>query len=103
MLLAPVNFKNLKEPPKIVFLLVPGILGLKPAPNDGTPGSLLHLLDPTAVDVAVPESKSDGNPMRNDICRYPKSLVDCTQCICPWCQVSEMLVYFLKLERNEFQ
>ena len=85
------------------LLLVPDILGLKPAPNDGTPGSLLHLLDPTAVDVDVPESKSDGNLMRTDICRYPKSLVNCTQCICPWCEVSWMLMYFLKLERNEFK
>ena len=80
---------------KYSFLLVSGILGLKPAPNDGTPGSLLHLLDSEGVNVDVPESKSDGNLMRNDTCRYPTSLVDCKECVCPWCMVSKMLSYSL--------
>lgn len=77
------------------FLLVSGILGLKPAPNDGTPGSLLHLLDPEGINVDVLESKSDGNLMRNDICRYPTSLVDCKECVCPWCMVSKLVRYSL--------
>ena len=70
----------------------PGILGLKPAPNDGTPGSLLHLLDPTNVAIDVPETKSDGKLMRTDICRYPTGLENCNECICPYCVCGKILL-----------
>ncbi|KAJ7386453.1 hypothetical protein OS493_008582 [Desmophyllum pertusum] len=73
-----------------IYGMMAGILGLKPAPNDGTPGSLQHLLDPTsAVCITVPESESDGKLMRTDICRYPTGMVNCAQCICPYCQVNK--------------
>ena len=78
-------------------LLVPGLLGLKPAPNDGTPGSLSHLLDPyeKAVDY---ESKSDGNLFKNDTCRYPSQPRECSKCVCPYCQVSRVFfVFFIQL------
>ncbi|KAL9950873.1 hypothetical protein ACROYT_G043443 [Oculina patagonica] len=73
-----------------LYNMMAGILGLKPAPNDGAPGSLLHLLDPTNVDVTVPESKSDGKLMRTDICRYPTvDSQNCKNCICSHCQVNK--------------
>lgn len=78
-------------------LLVPGLLRLKPAPNDGTPGSLSHLLDPCekAVDY---ESKSDGNLFKNDTCRYPSQPRECSKCVCPYCQVSRVFfVFFIQL------
>ena len=78
-------------------LLVSGLLRLKPAPNDGTPGSLSHLLDPCeeAVDY---ESKSDGNLFENDTCRYPSQPRECSKCVCPYCQVSRVFfVFFIQL------
>ena len=78
-------------------LLVPGLLRLKPSPNDGTPGSLSHLLDPCekAVDY---ESKSDGNLFKNDTCRYPSQPPECSKCVCPYCQVSRVFfVFFIQL------
>ena len=68
------------------YSLFPGLLGLKPAPNDGTPGSLSYLLDP-CENTAASESKSDGKLLRTDICRYPADAKECNQCICPYCQV----------------
>ena len=74
-------------------LLVPGLLRLKPAPNDGTPGSLSHLLDPCekAVDY---ESISDGNLFKSDTCRYPSQPPECSKCVCPYCEVSRVLFLY---------
>jgi len=71
-----------------LYNLMAGLLGLKPAPNDGTPGSLSHLLDP-CENTAASESKSDGKLLRTDICRYPADAKECNQCICPYCQVDK--------------
>ena len=79
---------------KISLYSFSDILGLKPAPNDGTPGSLRHLLDPS-VDIDVLETESDGKLMRTDICRKPAGFDNCSQCICKFCVSGEMLFFFL--------
>ena len=73
-------------------ILFADLLGLKAAPNDGTPGSLSHLLDSCSRS-PVPKPQSDGNLMRSDICQYPRDQVvekrhSCKYCVCPYCQVS---------------
>lgn len=78
---------------KISLYSFSDILGLKPAPNDGTPGSLRHLLDPS-VDIDVLETESDGKLMRTDICRKPAGFDNCSQCICKFCVSGEMLFFF---------
>lgn len=79
---------------KISLYSFSDILGLKPAPNDGTPGSLRHLLDPS-VDIDVLETESDGKLMRTDICRKPAGFDNCSQCICKFCVSGEMLFFFV--------
>lgn len=79
---------------KISLYSFSDILGLKPAPNDGTPGSLRHLLDPS-VDIDVLETESDGKLMRTDICRKPAGFDNCSQCICEFCVSGEMLFFFV--------
>ena len=82
--------------------MVPGVLGLKPAPNDGTPGSLCHLLDPCG-DAVDNESKSDGNVFRTDTCRYPTDPRECSNCTCPYCKVScvhDSLLFFWSLHKR---
>lgn len=71
-----------------IYNMITSVLGLKPAPNDGTPGSLCHLLDPCA-DAVDNESKSDGNVFRTDTCRYPTDARECSNCICPYCEVNK--------------
>ncbi|KAM7444663.1 hypothetical protein ABFA07_006760 [Porites harrisoni] len=87
-----------------IYNLIAGLLRLKPAPNDGTPGSLSHLLDPCekAVDY---ESKSDGNLFENDTCRYPSQPRECSKCVCPYCQVNDIDVarYDKLLDLNQSQ
>ena len=71
-----------------------GILGLKPAPNDGTPGSLSHLLNPVEATFEL-KSEGDGKLLRTDTCRYPKETSECSECICPYCKVIQILCFKL--------
>lgn len=68
------------------YSLFSGLLGLTPAANDGTPGSLSHLLNP-CEEAVTSKSEGDGNHLRSDICRYPKDSGECSACVCPYCQV----------------
>ena len=72
------------------------LLKLKPAENDGTRGSLAHLLKPD-VGVTIPKPNSDGHLFRTDICRYPTDPAvlaarQCSSCVCSYCQVSSLSV-----------
>ena len=87
---------------KISLYSFSDILGLKPAPNDGTPGSLRHLLDPS-VDIDVLETESDGKLMRTDICRKPAGFDNCSQCICKFCVSGEMLFFSYSCNRMRLQ
>ncbi|XP_067027569.1 ectonucleotide pyrophosphatase/phosphodiesterase family member 3-like isoform X2 [Acropora muricata] len=68
------------------------ILGLKPAPNDGTPGSLSHLLKPGEAHFEIINSDGDGKQLRTDICQYPQKTSSCSGCVCPYCQVNSTAV-----------
>lgn len=71
-----------------LYNMMAGILGLKPAPNDGTPGSLSHLLNPVEATFEL-KSEGDGKLLRTDTCRYPKETSECSECICPYCKVNK--------------
>lgn len=84
-----------------LYGMMADILGLKPAPNDGTPGSLRHLLDPS-VDIDVLETESDGKLMRTDICRKPAGFDNCSQCICKFCDKrAEVILSDKKLDMSD--
>lgn len=71
-----------------LYNMMAGLLGLTPAANDGTPGSLSHLLNP-CEEAVTSKSEGDGNHLRSDICRYPKDSGECSACVCPYCQVNK--------------
>lgn len=86
-----------------LYGMMAGILGLTPAPNDGTPGSLRHLLDPS-VDIDIPETKNDGQLMRTDICRKPEGFDNCSRCICKNCEnKAEVILNDKKLDLSDQQ
>ncbi|XP_015752630.1 PREDICTED: ectonucleotide pyrophosphatase/phosphodiesterase family member 3-like [Acropora digitifera] len=75
-----------------LYDMMAGILGLKPAPNDGTPGSLSHLLKPGEAHFEIINSDGDGKQLRTDICQYPQKTSSCSGCVCPYCQVNSTAV-----------
>lgn len=75
-----------------LYDMMAGILGLKPAPNDGTPGSLSHLLKPGEAHFEIINSDGDGKQLRTDICQYPQNMSSCSRCVCPYCQVNSTAV-----------
>jgi len=75
-----------------LYDMMAGILGLKPAPNDGTPGSLSHLLKPGEGHFEIINSDGDGKQLRTDICQYPQNMSSCSGCVCPYCKVNSTAV-----------
>lgn len=68
---------------------------VKPAPNNGTAGSLSYLLKtPTTYNKKKP--LGDGNDFSMD-CNFPADFADalknCSSCTCPYCSVS---IFYVK-------
>lgn len=74
----------------ILFCLILALLKIKPAPNNGTFGSLHGLLVPNEVP-SLSKPSGDGNNFRTDICKFPNDKVFAARSrstICPYCDVS---------------
>ncbi|XP_048584755.1 venom phosphodiesterase isoform X2 [Nematostella vectensis] len=85
-----------------LYNLMAGLIDVKPAPNDGTDGSLAHMLAEPPNNIPVSSPVGDGNLLREDICRYPSDSVatarrNCKYCVCSWCGLNDsMIVQFDK-------
>lgn len=68
--------------------MLSGLLNIKPAANDGTPGSLNQMLKTGTPPLPM---KGDGQDFKT--CSYPGDDIaakrrKCKDCVCPWCGVS---------------
>ncbi|XP_028404712.1 venom phosphodiesterase 2-like [Dendronephthya gigantea] len=90
------HFSNLE-----IYNLLANLLQIKPAPNNGTIGSLNRLLVPDARAV-VQKSKGDGSVLRTDICKFPNDEVFdtrsknglCASCTVPQKDVNKTNMFF---------
>ncbi|XP_046845830.1 venom phosphodiesterase 2-like [Xenia sp. Carnegie-2017] len=78
------HFSNIE-----IYNLLAALLKIKPAPNNGTLGSLNNLLVPHAR--STPSiSQSDGTIFRHDICRFPNDDVLPSKQVCQSCDTSKV-------------
>ena len=85
----------------LYIILYLALLKIKPAPNNGTMGSLNSLLVPEAR-VNVSESHGDGTVFRKDICKFPNDKVfniSSRNGVCDSCNVS-LLIFLAKSRLN---
>ena len=73
-----------------IILMYAGLLGVDPLPNNGTAGSLYHLLTPSLLPTLPPPQALSGTPGIVDSCPYPTSDDEgtlsrrsfCKECVC---------------------
>lgn len=67
------------------------LLHIKPAPNNGTAGSLRHLLNPKFLKTLPPVA---SKRITQQNCGFPddleEALKECKTCVCPYCNVSSL-------------
>ncbi|XP_057300015.1 ectonucleotide pyrophosphatase/phosphodiesterase family member 3-like [Hydractinia symbiolongicarpus] len=82
-----------------IYNLLTDLLHIKPAPNNGTAGSLRHLLNPKFLKTLLPVA---SKRITEQNCGFPDdleaALKECKTCVCPYCNfnISSNLTLFRK-------
>jgi len=78
----------------ITFLIL-DLLHITGAPNNGTRGSLRHLLNDEFLQTIVDEENTFYDlRQRNFPENFDEAMADCKYCTCPYCKVNKLKIFF---------